>query len=76
MIVQVKHTQGIFSEYIIDDTISGKFYRIAAVTQLQVEHLKLRLALVKFFMISLFHCNACMRLIYLNCELISYTLDL
>lgn len=36
---RLTHTQGILSEYIIDNAISSKLERIAAIAQLQVKHL-------------------------------------
>lgn len=68
-------TQRIFCKNVIQNTISCEFETILT-AKICVQHFQLCLTLIKLFVITFFHGNACMGLIHLNCKLISNTLYL
>lgn len=68
-------TKSVFRENVIQNAVSRELLAVVA-TKISVQHFQLSLTLIKFFVIALFHCNACMRFVHLNGELVANTLNL
>lgn len=68
-------TKSVFGENIVQNTIRSKFQPVCT-TYLRIQHLELRLALIKFLVVSFLQSDSCVRLVHFHGKCITNPLNL